>query len=130
MAKIKITLNNDHLLLISNIHFEEVPSLRTETKTKLTWGIDFFNLYGGNFLFEDVSHILGRYNEHIEGTEDDCMGPRFNKDFEDYMVELHDYIVENIEYIEELIHYFSNKGGLIEGTYIRGSDNALWKRLN
>ena len=125
---VKIKLTEDILQLISHIHFEEMPDLRGE-RYPLTWGINFFSLYGGSFVFEDVAYILGRYDEHIPGTEEDAMGPRFDKEFEDYMWEIHSYVVENIRYIEDLVHYYCNKGGLKVGTYKCHSNSMDWTYL-
>lgn len=127
MAKVKITLTKDMLSLISNIHFTRVPDLRSE-KYPMVWGLDMFSLYGGNFVLEDIALIIGKYDEHIKGTEEDPMGPRFPKELEDYMFDLHTYIVDNIEYIEDLVHYYSNKGGLTEGTYKCKPYNKIWEK--
>ncbi len=129
MAIVKINLTKDLLSLITNFHYTKVPDMRSE-KHPMTWGLDMYSLYGGNFLYEDISHILGRYDEHIEGTEDDIMGPRFSKEFEDYMWGLHSYIMSNIEYIEDLVHYYSNKGGLQEGTYKCHSNAKDWVKID
>ena len=125
MANIKIVLTDEHLQLISNIHFEQVPEI-SEKKPYIFWGIDFNSLYGGSFLFEDIAYLLGVYDKHIEGTEEDPMGPKFPIDLEDHMYELHCYIVENIGYIENLVHYYSNKGGLKPGVYTCKDYQLLW----
>lgn len=126
MAKIKIVLTEEHLALISNIHFGKLPEI-SEKEQYISWGIDFNSLYGGSYLFEDIAYILGKYDERIEGTEEDAMGPQFPEELENHMYELHCYIVENIEYIEDLIHYYSNKGGLKVGTYTCNDFNKIWK---
>jgi hypothetical protein len=126
---VKIKLTDDILALVSNIHFGRLPDVNTITKAQLTWGIDFFSLYGGSFALEDISYIIGKYNEHIPGTEEDPMGPRFPKELEDYMWEIHTYIVDNIEYIEDLVHYYSNKGGLKKGTYKCKDYNKVWEYI-
>lgn len=126
MATVKIKLTKDLLALISNIRFKKLPDLGSTTKQELNWCIDFFSLYGGNFALEDISYILGRYDEHIQGTEENPMGPQFPKESEDYMWGLHEYIVENIKYIESLVHWYSNKGGLKEGTYKCKDYEMIW----
>ena len=130
MATIKITLTKDMLSLISNIHFNKLPDVTTEKKQELNWGIDFFSLYGGSYALEDIAYIIGRYDEHIKGTEEDPMGPRFPKELEDYMWEMHSYIVNNIEYIESLVHWYSNKGGLTEGTYKCKDYEKIWSKMD
>lgn len=129
MATIKITLTDDLLALISNIHFEKLPNLNTTTKKELNWGINFFSLYGGDFALEDISYIIGKYDEHIKGTEESSFGPRFPNELEDYMWGLHEYIVNNIFYIENLIHYYCNKGGLTEGTYKCNEYDLIWNKV-
>jgi len=128
MAIVKIKMTKDILALITNIHFEELPDIN-EKRHPLTWGIDFYSLYGGSFVFEDIAYILGRYDEHIKGTEENPLGPQFPKEFEDYMWEIHSYIVNNIEYIEDLIHYYCNKGGLTEGVYKCHSNVKDWEKI-
>ena len=73
MATVKIKLTKDILALISNIHFKKLPDVTSTKKDQLNYGIDFFSLYGGNFLLEDISYIIGRYDEHIKGTEERIM---------------------------------------------------------
>lgn len=126
---VKIELTKDILALVSNIHFKKLPDLNSSTKQQLNWGIDFFGLYGGSFVLEDVSRIIGRYDEHIKDTEEDPLGVQFPKDVEDYMWSIHSYVVENIEWIEDLVHWYSNKGGLVEGTYKCKNYEKVWKYI-
>ena len=129
MATVKIKLTKDILSLISNIHFQELPDINSTKKESLTWGIDFFSLYGGSFVLEDISYILGRYDEHIKGTEENPLGPSFPEEFENYMWEIHGYIVENIKYIENLVHWYCNKGGLQVGTYKCKDYEMIWEKI-
>ena len=129
MATIKIKLTKDILALISNIHFKKLPDVTSTKKDQLNYGIDFFSLYGGNFLLEDISYIIGRYDEHIKGTEESAFGPRFPEELENYMYEIHEYVVSNIGYIENLVHWYSNKGGLTEGTYKCKDYEMLWVKV-
>lgn len=129
MAILKVTLTEDMLRLVSCIHFTEFPKNEDfETKQKINVGIDFNSLYGGSFVFEDISYILGIYDKHIEGTEFNPMGPEFPKELEDYMWETHIYIVEHIQDIEDLVHQFVNKGGLVPGTYFCKSNERIWEK--
>lgn len=129
MAVISVTLTEDMLKLISHINFTKIPDLTDETQERMTWGIDFYSLYGGSYVFEDIAYILGRYDEHIAGTEEDPLGAAFPKEFEDYMWEIHTYIVDNIQYIESLVHQFVNRGGLTPGTYRSKSNENIWTKL-
>ena len=130
MAVLKITLTDDLLKLISNIRFQEVPlpPQPNDTRETITYGIDYGSLYGGSFVFEDISYILGRYDEHIPGTEENPLGVEFPEELENYMWGLHTYILDNIDCIEELVHQFCNKGGLTPGTYVSKSNEHIWKR--
>lgn len=127
--KITINLTDDILALISNIHFQKVPDVTVE-KYPMTWGIDFHNLYGGNFLFEDIAFIIGKYDQVIDGTQENPIGPQFPKELEQYMLDIHSYIVENIYWIEDLVHFYSNKGGLKAGTYTCKDYEKIWKYNN
>ena len=131
MATIKVELTKDMLALIANIRFKQFPTLEEiegSLKEKVSCEIDFGSLYGGNFLFEDISYIIGIYDRHIPGTEEEPMGPRFSKEDEDYMWELHSYIVEHIADIEDLVHQFSIKGGLTPGVYVAKAYDRIWEK--
>ena len=84
MAVLTVTFTDDILKLVSRINFTAFPADRNawENQEKLTWGIDFNSLYGGSYVFEDVSRIIGVYDKHIEGTEDDPFGVQFPKELE------------------------------------------------
>ncbi len=130
MATLKIELTEDMISLISNIRFKEVPEPLDDNDTRehVEYAIDYNSLYGGDFVFEDIAYILGRYNEHIPGTEEEALGARFPDEFEDYMWGLHSYILENIDSIEELVHQFCGKGGLKPGIYKCKSYFRQWER--
>ena len=129
MAILKVTLTEDMLKLISWINFTEFPTNEDfETKQNVRVGIDFSSLYGGSFIFEDMSYILGIYDKHIEGTEFNPMGPSFPNELEDYMWKTHSYIVEHIRDIEDLVHQFAAKGGLVPGTYVSKSNERIWEK--
>ncbi|MBP5722890.1 MAG: hypothetical protein J6X18_04880 [Bacteroidales bacterium] len=128
MAFLNVTLTDDMLRLVSRINFEQFPPVESwEGSQKLTWGIDINSLYGGSFMFEDISYILGIYDRHIEGTEFDSMGPRFSKEDEDYMYGLHSYILEHLQDIEEIVHQFCNRGGVKPGTYKCKPNERIWE---
>lgn len=123
MALVKLELTEDMLKLISNIRFKE------KDEEEGTLEIDINNLYGGSFLYEDVSMILGRYDEHIEGTEDGYDGPRFPKEFEAYMDELHGKIVDNIEAIESIVHMYGCRGGVKPGLYVGHDYDCIFEYI-
>lgn len=115
MAIKKITFTEDHLRLISNIKFEKFTIEQNSTAERLGWGIDQWNLFGGSYVLEDVSIIIGKYDQAYD--RDSATGPRFDKELEDYMWGLYEYIYENLTFIMDLVLKFSNKGGLKVGTY-------------
>lgn len=115
MAIKKITLTEDHLRLISNIKFEKFVLNNSEWSERFAWGIDQWNMFGGTYVLEDVSIIIGKYDLAIE--VDGANGPRFSKEVEDYMWGLYEYIVDNMTFIMDLVLKFSSKGGLKVGTY-------------
>lgn len=130
MALLEINLTKDMLELVSHITFKRFPSideLEESGKEREICAIDFASLYGGSYVFEDIAYILGKYDEHIPGTEFDPLGPQFPKELEDYMWETHSYIVEHIRDIEDLVHQFVNKGGLKPGKYVSKSNERIWK---
>lgn len=128
MAILKINLTEDMLKLISNLTFTEVPNLEEE-KDKVTWGFDFFNLYGGtDVTFENIAYILGIYDKHIPGTEESPLGAQFPKEVEDYIWDIHTNILEHIGWIEELVHQFCARGGLKPGVYKCKAHEHIWER--
>lgn len=128
MAILRVSLTDDMLKLISRICFTQFPSQSDwGEKQSVNWGLDFNSLYGGSYLFEDISYILGIYDQHIPGTENDPLGVKFPREVEDKMWEIHGYILSNIQYIEELVHQFTNKGGLKPGTYKCKSNEHIWE---
>ena len=137
----KLTLTDEHLKLITQLNFEafEFPGSREpfgfksffkslsrrkgakhfeSVYERLGWGIDQYSLYGGTYVTEETSRILGFYDQHIVGTEEDPQGVAFSDELTEHMWELHNYICNNMELILSLVLYYSNKGGLTPGTYI------------
>lgn len=127
MAVLTVELTKDMLKLVSRFNFSQFPSKSEwEGKERVTWGLDLTSLYGGSFFLEDVSYILGVYDQHIEGTEEDPMGVRFPQEMEDYMWEIHGYILEHLQDIEEIVHQFVNLGGVKPGKYKAQSNERIW----
>ena len=126
MKKIKVEITEDMLKLITCIKFKEEPNKNSEEEQKLNYYIDFFSLYGGNFLLEDLSMILGQYDKRIEGTENDWFGPVFPDDVKEYMLDVHFKVLDNLGNIEEILHQFAAKGGLRVGTYSTKPNEHIW----
>lgn len=126
---IKLTLTDEHLSLIANLKMGNIPN-NVDDMPMAKLGFDLNSLYGGAFLLEDISYILGCYDKHIVGTEERALGPSFPQELEDHMYNLHFYIIDNLENIEEIVHYFSNKGGLTPGTYVCKDWEHIWTKRN
>jgi hypothetical protein len=117
MKKNRITLTDDMLKLISAIRFREIDIPSGFNNGNYVVAVENNSVYGGSDLLEDASHILNLYDQHIEGTEENHNGIQFPEDLEDYIYKTHEYIMKHIVSIETLVHYYSNKGGLVPGTY-------------
>lgn len=132
--KIKLNITEDMIKLISCLNFQEFPRFEEEDAMALPryqtvrYGIDLNSLYGGNFVLEDVSRILGVYDKHIPGTEERSEGPRFEKDVEEYLLEVHHNVYDNLEYIEQILHQFCGKGGITPGTYECREFEYIWTK--
>lgn len=131
MALKKLTLTDDHLRLINEIHFEEFAFDEETRNGRFGWGIDQYNLFGGTYVMEDVSRIIGKYDEHIVGTEEDPQGVDFSDELKDYMWGLYRYIWDNMGDIISLVLYMSNKGGITAGTYKKNPRSLqLWTKVD
>ena len=117
MKKNRITLTEDMLKLVSAIKFRDVEIPSGFNNGNYIIAVENNSVYGGSDVLEDVSHILGYYDQRINGTEENYNGVQFPEDLEDYIYTTHEYIMKHILEIETLVHYYSNKGGLTEGTY-------------
>ena len=129
MAKLKVTLTNDMIKLISCINFQTYNKITDDTEEhEVFYAIDLNSLYGGNFVFEDIARILGFYEQVIENTETMSTGPRFPQEIEDYMWETHCYILDNLHYIEQILHQYCAKGGITAGTYTSKHNELIWTK--
>jgi len=102
MAKIKITLTEDHIMLIKNFKFKQIDDNNAS--------IDIYNPYDGTFLMEDLALIFGKWDKFTPGTENDYDGKKYGLEVETEMLEYHTYIVDNIEYILSIIIQFVGEG--------------------
>ena len=128
MATLKLTLTKDILALVSNIRFKEYKKVQDDDQREhIGYEIDLNSLYGGDFVLEDISFILGLYDQHIPDTEEDADGPKFPEKLEEYMYGLHAFIVENLDNIEEIVHQMILKGGIKEGTYKCKDWQHIWE---
>lgn len=129
MEKLKVTLTEDMIRLISCINFQEYEKVTDETERhEVFYAIDLNSLYGGNFVFEDIARILDFYDQVIPDTEFLSTGPRYPKEVEDYMWETHCYIVDNLHYIEQILHQYCAKGGITAGTYTSKINQLIWSK--
>lgn len=117
MAKIKITLTKEHIKLINSFKFNSFNDQQ--------FGFDTINPYGGDYLFEDLALILGYWDKHTKGTENDFDGRKYGLDVENKMLELHTYIMDNIDYIISII-WQNLEQGIKPGIYTTNSNKNEW----
>ena len=131
MAVIKLNLTEDVLKLVSCIRFRELPHFEeNDEREHVGYEIDMQSIYGGDFLLEDMSFILGLYDQHIVDTEEDADGPKFPKEVEEKMINLHLFILDNLDSIEEIVHQHVLKGGVTPGVYKCKDYQRIWERCN
>ena len=129
MATLRINLTEDVLKLVSCIRFKQLSHIEeNDEREHIGYEIDMASIYGGDFIFEDISYILGIYDQHIEGTEGDALGPRFPEEVENKMLELHTFIIDNLDTIEEIVHQFIMKGGVTAGVYKCKDYQRIWSK--
>lgn len=120
MARIYVTLTEDHLKLIRNLNVQRIGE---------EVGIAEDNLYGGTYKYEQMALILGLTDKAIKETEEDITGTVYEYDTQMYMVELDKYIRDNLLNIEEILHQFCMNGGLTEGKYMCIDYQHIWKKV-
>lgn len=118
MAKLKINLTEEHILLIKNFKIQRFDDIKI--------GFDTINPYGGNHLMEDLAMILGYWDKTIENTELDYDGRKFGLDNEIEMIKKHSYVVDNFEYIISILIQYSDTG-LKPGKYTCIDYQLDWK---
>lgn len=128
MAIKRIVLTDDILKVISGLKFEQFSFDKNSPNNHYGWGIDSYGMYGGTYPLEDISILIGKYNEHIPGTEEKPTGVEFPYELTQYMWGIHDYIVENLEFIESLVHAYIGNGGLTPGTYKCKDNEMFWTK--
>ena len=128
MAIKKLNLTEDHVKLIAAMN-PNLVDIKGKEDEFYGVGLNSNSLWGGGYLYEDIALVLGFYDEHIPGTENDFEGKRYSKEKEDYMLSLYDYIKENLYYILSLVLQFSTKGGIKAGTYKCIDYQLNWERV-
>ena len=107
--KVKLVLTEDHIKLIKNFNFERISDKH--------YGLDTYGLWGGTYLYEQMANILGYQDKVIPETIESNLGARYEKEYEERMMEYDSFILENLVFIEEILHQFCDKGGLKPGIY-------------
>lgn len=116
--KRSVVLSDEHIKLISRFRINEFSSTRV--------GLDYYDLYGGGFLINDMALILGcEVNQIVDNI--DSNGYEYDKETEKRLTEMSEYIDKNIVYIEEIVHQFSIKGGLKPGKYVCDEAIHIWE---
>lgn len=116
--KLKVELTEDHIKLIKNFNFERISDKH--------YGLDTYGLWGGTYLYEQMAYILGYQDKIIPETIESNLGARYEKEYEEKMMDYDAYILENLVFIEEILHQFCDKGGLKPGIYTCFDYNRQW----
>ncbi len=119
----RITLTDEHIRLISFLHFEK-DGKRNELF------IDMNDPYELSGRLQDIALVLGYRDKAIPGTETDPEGAAFPDDVEEHLLEVHHYVVENLYYIESLIHQMFFKEVITPGTYKCIDTEGIWEKEN
>lgn len=117
--KIKLILNDDHIKLIKHFNFERISDRH--------YGLDTYGLWGGTYLYEQMAYILGYQDKVIPETIESNLGARYEKEYEERMMEYDSFILENLVFIEEILHQFCDKGGIKPGIYSCIDYERIWK---
>lgn len=99
----------------NNSVLEEIHGF--DPHSRFGWGCDQWNLFGGTYILEDISMILGYFDQAIDNSETFASGRRFPEELEEKMYGLYEYICDNFEDIMTLVFTFVGNGGLSAGTY-------------
>jgi hypothetical protein len=117
MAFKKINITEDHIKLLQAIKFEEFIFDGDSRNGRIGWGIDQYAPWGGNYPIEEISLILGHFEDAIPGTEIDVDGRKFPDEMHNHFIDLYEDITENMKYMFSLLIYYTDKGGLTPGVY-------------
>ena len=116
----RITLTNEHIILIKLIKFNE-----DEKFNRLF--IDKIDPYVLDGRLEDLAMALGYHDSVIVGTENDADGAAFPDDIENHLLDVHHYVVNNIKDIETILHQFACEG-IKPGTYKCIDSEEIWSK--
>ena len=129
MAYKKIKLTDDHIKLLQALKFEQFVFDGDSRNGRFGFGIDQYAPWGGDIPVEDIALILGHWDKTIKGTEKDYDGRKFPKELEDHFFDLYDDITNNMEYMLSLLAFYSDKGGLVPGTYKCNPRYKDWTKI-
>lgn len=129
MAIKKLTLTQDHIMLVKNLKFEKFKFKNDSDLARFGWGIDQYNMFGGTFVLEEVAQITGHFDDFIPGTETSSTGREYPQDLENYMWNIYQYLMDNLEYIESLVHTYAIENGLTPGTYKCIDREKIWSKI-
>lgn len=94
------------------------------------YGIDTFNPWGGTYLWEQISYIIGIRDHAVGGTDEDPDGPKFTDEDMEHMRDLDTYIIGNLPYIEQILHQFCTEGIQPGVTYWAYDHQLIWHRAD
>jgi hypothetical protein len=130
MALKKITITDDHIKLLQAIKFESFVFDGDSRNGRYGFGIDQYGPWGGNYPIEDIALILGHFKDAIPGTENDYDGRKFPDELAMKFYDLYEYITENMEYLFSLLIFYTDKGGLVPGTYKCNPRIKNWTKID
>lgn len=117
MAKIKITLTEEHIKLLKEFRNTQIDDIYV--------GYDTINPYGGSYLMEDIAMILGYWDKAIPGTENDYDGRKFGIENEQKMLDIHTYLMDNIRFVFSIVFQFMEIG-IKPGLYTSLDNDLNW----
>lgn len=117
MAKINITLTDEHIKLMKSLKFQKMNDDIA--------GIDNYDMYGGSYKFEQMAYILGYNDKMLEESVESIFGPKYEPETQKHLVELDAFMVEHLIDLEEILHQFCDKG-LKPGKYVTRDYEHLW----
>lgn len=118
MAKIKITLTEEHIKLIKNFKIINIDDTYS--------GFDKINPYGGCYPMEDIAMILGYWGNATKGSENHFDGRKFGLELEQKLWETHCYVQENFDYILSIITQYVTEG-VKPGIYTALNHQLIWE---
>lgn len=91
------------------------------------YGVDTYNLWGGDFIYEDIAYIIGCADQAFPDSLEDIDGPKYPKDVMERLDSLAMFIIDNLSNIEEIVHQYCTEGIKPNVTYWCRDNEHIWK---